>query len=117
LKPVVAVLDDLFFTVKIADAAKRAGLTITFIKDADQALARVQEQACIVVVDLNRTSQDPIDLIGRIKQSVPDTPVIGFVSHVQVETRQRAQQAGCDVVLARSIVSTQLPELLQKFAA
>jgi hypothetical protein len=43
--------------------------------------------------------------------------VIGFVSHVQIEVRKSAELAGCDVVLARSVFSAKLPEVLQQYAA
>jgi hypothetical protein len=37
-KKVLAVLEDLFFTVKINESAKRAGLSITFVKSEHDAL-------------------------------------------------------------------------------
>ena len=37
-KKVLAVLEDLFFTVKINEAAKRAGLPITFVKSEQDVL-------------------------------------------------------------------------------
>ena len=114
MRAVVAFLDDLFFTVKIADAAKRAGLPISFVKTEDEVFERLAETPSIVVIDLNCASADPIAVAARVKADSPSTPVIGFVSHVQTEVRQQAERAGCDVVLARSVFSTRLPEVLRQ---
>lgn len=110
---VIAVLDDLFFNVKIADAAKRAGFQVVFVKTPDAAKERLHEAPALVVIDLNCSALDPIQLVSEIKSGeFRQIPVIGYVSHVQVELRQKAQDAGCDVVLARSSVDSKLPQIL-----
>ena len=115
MKPLVAFLDDLFFTVKIADAAKRAGTPVTFVKTADAAIERVLSEHCLVVIDLNCAASDPIALVARIKAEAPATPVVGFVSHVQTDLREQARVAGCDAVLARSVFSSKLPDVLREY--
>lgn len=117
MRAVIALVDDLFFTVKIADAAKRAGLTVTFAKTAAAILERLQQTRSLLVIDLNYAAAMPLALAARVKAEVPDTPVIGFVSHVQLELRQQAKEAGCDAVLARSVFATQLPDILRQYSA
>jgi CheY-like chemotaxis protein len=112
LKSVVALLDDLFFTVKIADGAKRAGLSATFVKSEDAALTKLREQDSILVIDLNFSAIDPVGLIERVKSEFPNLPTIGYVSHVQTDLRSRAEQAGFDLVLPRSVFSTRLADVL-----
>jgi CheY-like chemotaxis protein len=117
LRVVIALLDDLFFTVKIADAAKRSGMAVTFVKTEAAVFEHLQQQvSSLVVIDLNCASADPIALAARVKTEFPATPVIGFVSHVQTELRQQAERAGCDVVLARSVFSTRLPAVLLEYS-
>jgi CheY-like chemotaxis protein len=116
-KIVVGVLDDLFFTVKIADAAKRAGLAAAFVNTEAAILARLRQEAAVVVIDLHCAAVDAIGLTKRIKEDFPATTVIGFVSHVQTEVRQKALAAGCDKVLARSAMAAQLPQLLSDYAS
>jgi CheY-like chemotaxis protein len=116
-KTVVGVLEDLFFTVKIADAAKRAGLQVIFCKTEDAALERIGEKPLLVVIDLNCRSLDPVPFITKLKAGeFRNIPVIGFVSHVQGELKQQAQSAGCDMVLARSAFSTNFPQILRRHA-
>jgi len=114
---IIAVLDDLFFTVKIADAAKRAGLQVKFVKTPEAAKERLQEKPVAIIIDLNYSSIDPVPLVSQMKQSeFREIPIIGYVSHVQIELKQRAQEAGCDTVLARSALASSLPQLLRKHA-
>jgi CheY-like chemotaxis protein len=116
----VAVLDDLFFAAKILDAASQLGLETEIIRPADFKPARLaQPRAAVLIVDLNATSADPIALIRQLKSdpALGSVPVVGFVSHVQVELQQAARAAGCDQVLPRSKFSATLPDLLRRYTA
>jgi CheY-like chemotaxis protein len=117
-KKVLAVLDDLFFRVKIADAAKRVGLDIDFVNKEDDVIERAKEQPLVIILDLNINSLQPIKLISELK-SLPETKgvsIIGFVSHVQGELKQKAHETGCDMVMARSAFSQNLPQILKRHA-
>ncbi|MBV8865848.1 MAG: hypothetical protein JO210_10685 [Acidobacteriaceae bacterium] len=117
-KKAIAVLNDLMFTVKIQEAAKRARLDLVFVKSQGEALERAREDPALIIVDLNHTGAEPLQLISTLKGSAETSgiPLIGYVSHVQVDLRQAAQEAGCDVVVARSAFVQNLPELLTRFA-
>ena len=112
---VLGVLDDLLFTVKIADAAKRNGLQTQFVKSEVDALAAAAEGPMLIILDLNANSVEPIALITKLKEQ-GKVPVIAFVSHVQGELKQRAHEAGADMVMARSAFSTNLPQILKRHA-
>ena len=114
-RKVLAVLEDLLFTVKIGDAAKRNGLQTQFVKTEADTIAALAEQPMLVIIDLNVNSVDPITLIPKIKQQ-GRIPIIAFVSHVQGELKQRAHEAGADMVMARSAFSTNLPQILKRHA-
>jgi CheY-like chemotaxis protein len=116
-KRVLAVVEDLFFTVKIADAAKRNGLDVQFVKTEKAALDAIEESPLVVILDLNVGSVDPVELIRRMKTSDAGKPsIIAFVSHVQGELKQRAHDAGADMVMARSAFSTNLTQILKRHA-
>jgi CheY-like chemotaxis protein len=114
-KKVLVVIEDLLFTVKIADAAKRNGLQVQFVKTEQDALAAAADKPMLVILDLNAASVDPITLIAKIKEA-GRIPVIAFVSHVQGELKQKAHDAGADMVMARSAFSTNLPQILKRHA-
>ncbi len=44
-----------------------------------------------------------------------EPPAIGFYSHVDVETKQKALDAGVDLVVPRSRMSRELPQLVASF--
>src|ERR1700704_599928 len=106
-KKVLAVLDDLFFTVKINEAAKRAGLSVTFVKSQRDVLDQAAAGAALIILDLNFADIQPVDLIRKLKadSAVQKISLLGYVSHVQGELKLEAQEAGCDMVLARSAFS------------
>jgi CheY-like chemotaxis protein len=112
---IVAVLDDLFFQVKIMDAAKRAGREIVFVKDEVKLGELARELPDLIIFDLNTKAVNAVELIRKLKQD-PETKLIrllGFVSHVQVDLKNEARAAGADIVVPRSTFSTTLPTLLQ----
>jgi len=115
-KRVLAVLNDLFFSVKLADAAKRAGLELEFVKDATKVMEKALEKPAIVVFDLNFEAVGPLNLISALKsgEATRGISLIGYVSHVQGELKQQAQDAGCDMVLARSAFSQNIPQIFKR---
>lgn len=117
-RKVIAVLDDLFFTVKIKDAAARAGLDVEFLKSEEAVLDRAKQNPTVIVVDLNTTAVQPLQLIQKLKATdeLRQISVIGYVSHVQGELKQKAHETGCDMVLARSAFSQNLPQIFKRHA-
>jgi len=115
-KKVLAAVSDLFFTVKINDAAKRAGMAVEFVKDEKEVLARAKSKPALIIFDLNFEGVQPLKTIGKLKSSseLKQINLIGFVSHVQGELKQKAHEAGCDMVLARSAFSQNLPFILKR---
>ncbi len=115
---IVAVLDDLFFMVKIMDAVKRAGVEVIFVKEDATVFELVKDQPVLIIIDLNIKTLDSVKLIRQLKQE-PETKhihLLGFVSHVQVELKKQALDAGADQVLPRSTFSASLPAILQRHA-
>lgn len=111
---VVAVLRDLFFGVKIAEAARRAGGQARFVSTEDDLLAAARSHPAMVVFDLQQRDLQPAQLLRRLKQN-PGTagiPTLGFFSHVQEELRREALEAGCSTVLPRSKFTERVDELV-----
>ncbi|HUA85854.1 MAG TPA: hypothetical protein VMB85_18470 [Bryobacteraceae bacterium] len=116
---ILAVVEDLFFTVKINESAKRAGMPIEFVKSEPDALARAADPPALIIIDLNCARIDPLHLIATLKSNPETKPIslIGYLSHVQGELKQQAQEAGCDMVLARSAFSQNLPQILKRYSS
>ncbi len=115
-KKVLAVVSDLFFSVKLTDAAKRSGLSLEFVKEPKDVLEKAQEKPSLIIFDLNLESAEPLKLIAKLKgkSETKSISLIGYLSHIQGELKQQAQEAGCDMVLARSAFSQNLPQIFKR---
>ena len=111
MKTVLGVMSDLFFSAKINDAAKQFGMTAKFVKDKGVALEYFKSKPALVIFDLNCAAADPLELIRAAKEAA--IPTAGFISHVQVDLKQKAQEAGCETVVARSVFAQKVVELLE----
>lgn len=115
---IVAVGDDLFFGAKINETARQLGVTVEWMRAADFDVARLaQGRPALLLVDLNASSADPVELVRGLKSdpALAVIPVVAFLSHVQTDLEQAAQQAGCDEVMPRSKFSATLPDLLRRY--
>ena len=117
-KRILAVVDDLFFSVKISDAAKRTGLEVDFVKSEKDAVEKAKEKPLLIILDLNINALSPLKLIGKLKGSseLKGISILGFISHVQGELKQQAQDAGANMVMARSAFSQNLQQILRRHA-
>lgn len=111
---VLAAVQDIFFAAKITAAAKRAGVEVSYVRD-ERELLKATAPPRMIIVDLNNSSLNPIELIGKLKAdpAAQQTRIIGFLSHVQGDLRREAELAGCDLVLPRSVFSQNLEDLLR----
>ncbi|MDQ6759879.1 MAG: response regulator [Acidobacteriota bacterium] len=117
-KKVLAVVEDLLFTVKIMDAAKRVGLDAQFVKSEEDLLEKAKEKPLLIILDLNTTLVQPLKLITALKSDgdLKNISLIGFLSHVQGELKMAAQEAGANMVMARSAFSQNLQQILRRHA-
>jgi CheY-like chemotaxis protein len=117
-KKIVAAVGDLMFTVKINDAARKAGLQVEFVKSEKDLLEKAAEQPAAIILDLNFSAINPIKLISKLKKNAQfeDISLIGYLSHVQGELKKQAHDAGCDIVMTRSAFSQNLPQILKRHA-
>ena len=118
-KKILAVVDDLLFTVKINDAAKRVGLDVEFLKSAHDVIEKAtHEKPLLIILDLNNNSVEPLPLISKLKDhsDLKNISIIGYLSHVQGELKQKAHEAGANIVMARSAFSQNLQQILKRHA-
>jgi CheY-like chemotaxis protein len=109
-------MSDLFFSVKIIDAAKKFGMTAQFVKDKTLALEKAKAQPPLIILDLNCDAADPLGLIAALKadSATAGIGIVAFVSHVQTQLIQQARELGCDTVVARSAFAQNHTEILER---
>ncbi|PYU63768.1 MAG: response regulator [Acidobacteria bacterium] len=108
---VVALVDDLFFQMKLAETAKQLGVEVKVAANGEALMGLMASEPRLVIVDLNARNQ-PIGAIEKLRQARKDVRVVGFLSHVQKELAAQAQAAGCDEVLPRSSFTQNLAAIL-----
>jgi PleD family two-component response regulator len=113
---VLAVVTDLFFSVKLSEAAKRNGLALEFVTETKDVLEKAKTKPSLIVFDLNFEAANPIQLISKLKGNADTKGIslIGYLSHIQAELKQQAQEAGCDMVLARSAFSQNMLQIFKR---
>jgi len=118
---IFAFVDDLFFQAKIQETARKLNVKMEFVKSeadlTDKIKLNGEEKPSLIIFDLNNNSVKPLTLIPKLKSKLKKTSVIGFLSHVQGDLKQKAHEVGCDMVLPRSAFSQNLPQLLRRHAA
>ena len=119
---IFAFVDDLFFQAKIQETARKLNVKVEFVKNekdlSDRVLQNGEEKPSLIIFDLNNVNAKPLILIPKLKTKLKKgTSIIGFLSHVQGDLKQKAHEVGCDMVLPRSAFSQNLPQLLRRHGA
>ena len=114
-------IEDLFFTAKIQEVAKQQGVKVAFMKPDKDVVAHLaelhdHEHPSLIVFDLNNVAAKPLTLIPKLKNKLKKgTSILGFLSHLQGDLKQKAVEAGCHTVMPRSAFSQNLPNLLRRY--
>jgi CheY-like chemotaxis protein len=115
-------IEDMFFMAKIQETARKLNVKVEFVKTDKDLMEKMQqngeEKPSLIIFDLNNNSVKPLTLIPKLKSKLKKgTSIIGFLSHVQGDLKQKAHEVGCDMVLPRSAFSQNLPQLLRRHGA
>src|SRR5271168_4649641 len=108
---IVALMDDLFFQMKVAETAKHLGIEFKVAGNGDVLAGMLEPPTKLVIVDLNAKS-DPVATIARVRATQKELPVVAFLSHVQTELAAQAKSAGSTEVLPRSVFTQKLAAIL-----
>lgn len=96
---VVAISTDLLLGSKVEGMLKAAGHEVTLVSS----LPEQPENADLIIADLD--AEDPLALADLA------IPVLGYYSHVNVETKEAAESAGIALAVPRSRMSRELVTL------
>ena len=111
---ILVLVPDLMFSTRIEDAAKHLGYPIHSLEandDADAVFARWSPALLVVSLDAANWEHT----VQAAKRA--GARVLAFGSHKNIDLMQAAKAAGCDEVVARSRMASELPNLLKKHAA
>ena len=98
---VLAVVPDLMLSSRVVESLSAAGHEV----EVQSALPAVSDSE-VIVCDLDVVDPAAVSELGL--------PSLGFYSHVNLDTRRAAEAAGLDLVIPRSRMSRELPDLVRR---
>ncbi len=114
---ILALEKDLFFSVKIRDTLSHYDIDVTTVRNLaslEQSLEAGRETA-LVIVDIASKGVDWEAAIRTVRSH--DLPVLAFGSHMDLDARARALQAGAQKVVANSKFVKDMPGLVLSSSA
>lgn len=100
---IVAIAPDLLLGSRIEETLGAAGHEVTLVGAAS---AAPLEAAELLVVDVERVSPDAVTGHG--------VAVLGFYPHTDPKLREAAEAAGVDLVVPRSRLAREMPQLVER---
>jgi hypothetical protein len=115
-QPVLALVDDLFFTLKIGDTAKYLGLSAQFAASVPEFFGRLAvARPALVIVDLTLSTADMADFFTQLADDLPQAtaPILGYTTHADWK-RTSPLHDKCTKVVTKDTLSRNLPELMRQ---
>jgi hypothetical protein len=100
---IVAIAPDLMLGTRIQETLSAAGHDVSLAPSVNEAPL---EEAELLVVDVERENPEAVVALG--------IPVLGFYPHTDTELRERADAAGVDLVVPRSRLAREMPQLVDQ---
>jgi hypothetical protein len=98
---VVAIVPDLMLASRVLESLRAAGHDVSLVPALPDPV-----EAEALVCDL--------DAVDALEVAAASLPTLGFYSHVDVGTKRQAEAAGLDLVVPRSRMSRELPQLVEQ---
>jgi CheY-like chemotaxis protein len=120
---VLALIADLLFGSRVQGDLQAAGHEVELIPDGARLRARLAEapppRGAVLAVDLSDSQLDGARLLEELaaEGALAGLHTLGFYSHVDVHARERAVQAGFEVLVPRSRMAREGAELVSRLAS
>ncbi len=98
---ILAVVPDLMLASRVREGLAASGHEVDVVPALPETI-----EAAAIVCDLDAVDADAIASTG--------VPSLGFYSHVDVETKAHAQKAEIDLIVPRSRMARELPQLVEQ---
>ena len=108
----VALVRDLMFGSRLQGSLRDSDIALELVGDVSTVRERLgtagsDQRADVLVVDLTDPDLDGSGVIEALREegALAGVRTVGFYSHVDVDTRERALRAGFDLVVPRSRIA------------
>lgn len=111
---IVSIVSNLMFATRIEDAARAVGAVVSGPIDLAGFLAALRDGTRLVIIDSSAQHVPWLEWVRAAKDdpSTETVPLLAFGSHVDIELRNRALDAGVDRYMARSNFNDGLHEII-----
>ncbi len=113
---ILALEKDLFFAVKIRDTLRHHDMEVTTVRTLpaleERLTATGADKPALVIINIAIKGVDWESAIRTARQQ--GLPVLAFGSHMDLEARARALEAGAQKVVANSKFATDMPGLVTR---
>ena len=118
-KKILVVATNLFFLPRIQNIAAPSGCETRQVMTIDRLHEEmVDGEIALVLVDLEANPDFWRDAVRTVLASGDARPrIVGYGGHTNTEMLQRAEEAGCDLVLTKGQFSRDLAQLIADAAA
>ena len=115
---ILVIATNLFFMPRIQNIAAPSGCNTRQVMTIDRLKEEMADgETVLVLVDLEADPDFWGEAVGRVLASGPSRPqVVGYGGHTNTEMLQRAEEAGCDLVLTKGQFSRDLAKLIAEAA-
>lgn len=115
---IVLVTKDLFFVPTFRTAAEKLGayLVVALSGDSDKLTGLSDTEVSAWIVDLSSVPVESVpSLVDSLAGQFPHAHRVAFGPHVQTQRLAAAEQAGCQQVLSRGQISSQIDRLMDSW--
>jgi CheY-like chemotaxis protein len=118
LAAVLVVDDDEVIRTGLERLLSRQGYAISTATTAEEGLAQLEQQHYdLVLTDFQMPGMDGLELLGRIKQASPDTPVIMITGHAETDTVIQALRRGVSDFVTKPYEPPELLNIVKREVA
>ncbi len=117
---IALILDDNMLSAsRIKAALERLKYSPLWIQSIEQLPDHEQtESVTLAVLNYNISNTEILRATRELRKMFPLMPILGFVSHGQIPSmREAAEEAGCSQLVANSVISRNLPQLIERISA
>ena len=114
MQKVLVIATNLFFLPRIQNIAAPSGCNTRQVMTIDRLKEEMADgETVLVLVDLEANPDFWGEAVGRVLASGPSRPqVVGYGGHTNTAMLQKAEEAGCDLVLTKGQFSRDLSKLI-----
>ena len=116
-KTICIVADDMFFSSKIENTAKRLDIATVKIKNREELPDEIEGKTIdLVIIDLASRKIDAEEVFAELRNSPEHKKVfcIGYLPHVERELADKFRENGVDLVIPRSKFSREMGAIIKE---